>query len=134
MDFNSIIQTGMLLAAVITIIVSYLNSREQNRLMLYAEYTRRYQDIILNMPDCVYDGLPIMYSQTERYMRLYFDLCSEEFHLWKGGAIPNSEWKLWKEGMQMETKKDIYIMSWDKLKTYYAPPFIDFFDTEVIKK
>lgn len=100
---------------------------------MFAEYTRRYQDIVLNMPDCIFDGLPIMYDKAERYMRLYFDLCSEEFYLWKAGAIPSSVWMLWKEGMVMETRKDIYMMAWEKLREYYNAPFITFFETEVIE-
>jgi len=55
---------------------------------MFAEYTRRYQDIFLNMSDDIYDGTAKVDTRTKRYMRLYFDLCSEEYQLWKGNVVP----------------------------------------------
>lgn len=63
-----------------------------NRFNLFIEYTRRYQEIILNL-----------YSNPEKkaeYIRLYFDLCSEEYYLHKEGMIDDYIWNLWVDGMR----------------------------------
>lgn len=55
----------MLIASTAAIIVSAILSRqsikasmdmvrEQNQIQMFAEYTRRYQDVIMNMPKSVY--------------------------------------------------------------------------------
>lgn len=68
---------------------------------MFAEYTRRYQDIFMNMPDDIYNGTAKIDTRTKRHMRLYFDLCSEEFHLWQNKEVPDEEWNLWVEGIQI---------------------------------
>lgn len=56
---------------------------------MFAEYTRRYQEIILQMPDEIYLDTEIVNAHTLKYMSLYFNLCSEESHLWESGIIPS---------------------------------------------
>lgn len=85
------IQMGLLVAALITIFVSsYWSSKtiketqkhakRQYEFQFFAEYTRRYQDIILHMPDNDKD------PRWLKYVQLYFDLCSEEYHLHEEGV------------------------------------------------
>ena len=38
-------------------------------------------------------------DKTMRYMRSYFDLCSEEYDLWQAGYIEERIWNNWKEGI-----------------------------------
>ena len=56
MELANIIQLGILIVAVAAIIYTQINANKQNRLQMYAEYTRRYQDIFLKMPDDIIDG------------------------------------------------------------------------------
>ena len=51
MEIDNYIQAGMLLVAIIAIVFSQWSDRKQRKLQMYAEYTRRYQDIFMNMPD-----------------------------------------------------------------------------------
>lgn len=132
MNLDSYIQMGMLLVAVITIICSQINERKQSKLMMFAEYTRRYQDIFLSMPDDIYSGNAPVDARTKKYMRLYFDLCSEEYHLWVQGVIPNKTWDIWKEGMQIAVHHQIYRKSWDAIKREYSEEFWKYFEREVI--
>lgn len=129
---GDIIQLGMLLIAVITIICTQRIANKQNRLQMFAEYTRRYQEIFLNMPDDIYNGAATVDARTKKYMRLYFDLCSEEYHLWKDKAIPDNVWNLWVEGMQIACNHRIYKNSWDAIKGEYSREFWLYFERNVI--
>lgn len=88
-----------------TIVISMRQNKNANEIALtqsrndfYAEYTRRYQDIILAMPDAVFEGTAKAEGATLKYMQLYFDLCSEEYHLHQNGLVPDNVWDNWKEG------------------------------------
>lgn len=59
--------------------------KKQLQLNFFADYTKRYQEIILNFPENIneknfqIDNLDAeIKNKTLRYMRAYFDLCSEE--------------------------------------------------------
>lgn len=91
------IQMGLLVAALITIFVSsYWSSKtiketqkrakKQYEFQFFAEYTKRYQDLILQMPKDI-DTSSIYNKDIDVYMRLYFDLCSEEYYLHSEGVI-----------------------------------------------
>ena len=71
-------------------------------------------------------------SRTLKYMSLYFDLCSEEYHLWRTGVVPQYIWTLWKDGMRITMRKEIYRHSWAALKQNYYTEFSSFFEHEVI--
>ena len=65
-------------------------NNKNTRLAFFSEYTKRYQDIILNFPENIiddnfkFDSLSkVERDKTMRYMRVYFDLCSEEYFLYK---------------------------------------------------
>ena len=70
----------------------------QTKKMFFAEYTKRYQEIIINMPDNVFAGTAPINDTTLKYMRLYYDLCSEEFHLYNEGLVPKDVWDNWVGG------------------------------------
>lgn len=122
----------MLLVAVATLVYSLYQDRKQRQLQFFSEYTRRYQDILLNMPDEVFEGRAKAEGRVLKYMRLYFDLCSEEYHLWKQGNVPDDVWKLWKEGMQITVKQTVYSHSWKFLAVHYSQEFCSFFNHEII--
>lgn len=132
MSIDNLIQIGMLFVAVMAIISTQINEQKQRKFALYAEYTRRYQDLFLCMPDDVYNGSAKIDSRTIKYMRLYFDLCSEEYHLWKQNGISDKTWELWREGMQIATNHDVYRRSWDAIKGEYSQEFWLYFEREVI--
>lgn len=132
MSISDIIQIGILLVAVVAILCSHLNERKQRKLQLFSEYTRRYQDIFLNMPDDIYSGEVPINDRTKRYLRLYFDLCSEEYHLWQDGVIPSKVWDLWIDGMRIAVNHTIYKKSWISLRDEYNEDFKSFFETDII--
>ena len=56
MELANIIQLGILIVAVAAIICNQIIANKQNKLQMYAEYTKRYQDIFLKMLDDIIDG------------------------------------------------------------------------------
>lgn len=138
------IQLCMLLVAAIAV---YFSSRDTNKAIkesaksalaqsqaqLFAEYTRRYQEIILRTPDSIYNRIAAPTDENvKRYMRLYFDLCSEEYYLHNKGVISDGVWNMWQDGMRLNMKKNIYVASWRILRGEYNKPFQDHFEKEVM--
>ena len=103
---------------------------KQARESFFAEYTRRYQEIILNTPD------DKNHPQWSRFVLLYFDLCSEEFHLNNKGLIDEHVWRLWQEGMKQMMKNPDYRMAWktQSTKHYYNTDFVAFMHNIIIGK
>ena len=84
-------------------------AKQQFQFQFFAEYTKRYQDLVLKMSERNYDT----------YMRLYFDLCSEEYYLHSQGVIDDFVWGLWTEGIKIEMNKQEYKTAWKALGGYY---------------
>ena len=134
MKIEILLQTGMFLVAVVTVVYTQYKDRLQNKILMFSEYTRRYQEILINMPQSIFDGTGEMDAKAKMYMRLYFDLCSEEYHLWEKGMIPNQVWEMWKEGMQITTNRPVYKTAWEELSGEYNNGFKSYFNNEVIGK
>ncbi|EHZ2575512.1 hypothetical protein K5N30_004442 [Vibrio parahaemolyticus] len=138
-DWGNAIALG---AAIISIVALGFQSRatkkqlelqtKQLKLQNYMEYTKRYQEIILNFPESVnerdfmLESLPEeVRDKTMRYMRVYFDLCFEEFGLHKRNMIDDETWSVWEGGMKFAFSKPAFIQAWDviKLDTHYNESF-----------
>lgn len=94
----------------------------QMKQTFFSEYTKRYQNIILNFPETInredfkYEKLDDdAKNKTMRYMRVYFDLCSEEFFLFKHGHLDEKVWKEWQSGMAYAFKKPAFKLAWEKI-------------------
>jgi|TARA_R100000789_G_C2943013_1_gene132660 hypothetical protein len=105
---------------------------KQLKLNFFTEYTRRYQEIILNLPENINDGDfdfnsldEDVKNKTLRYMRAYFDLSSEEYDLYKSGYLDKKIWENWEEGIKYAMSKTAFIKAWEiiKLDTIYYSEF-----------
>lgn len=119
------IQLGICIISLVTAIVSCIaivNTRKmakkQYQFQFFAEYTKRYQDLILQMPDNL-DTSSIDNKNVDTFMRLYFNLCSEEYYLHSKGVIDEKVWGLWVDGIRTAMSKQQYKASWKSLGTYY---------------
>lgn len=103
---------------------------KQSQEQFFAEYTRRYHDIISKMPNNENN------SEYLKYLRLYFDLCNEEFHLHKKGLIDEDVWKSWVERMQDDMKCESFRNVWQNHlgQYYYDKDFIPFMNHEIMKQ
>lgn len=146
METSDWIQIGILVVAMITVFCSCFYSNKaikvstksalaQSQAQLYAEYTHRYQELILKMPISIYRGIAKFDDENIiQFMRMYFDLCSEEHYLHDKGIILQDVWDMWKDGMKLNMEKDIYLTSWKMLRGEYNESFQYDFEHEIINK
>ena len=67
-------------------------------------------------------------DKTLRYMRAYFDLCSEEYFLHGQGKIGDNTWNEWQSGIKYAFSKTAFKKGWNivKFDTGYYPAFVSF--------
>ena len=123
MKTSDIIQLGIMLLTAGALFFMIWNFRKQLQLNFFAEYTKRYQEIFLNFPESInqedFDFEKLSEgerSKTLRYMRVYFDLCSEEYFLWKSGYIDKKTWKEWESGIKYAFSKIAFRLGWARVK------------------
>ena len=87
----------------------------------FGDYTGRYQEIILNLPldisspDYDLGGLePDEREKVMKWMRVYFDLCAEEYLLFRRGLIDREVWDDWLGGMKVTYKRPAFTEAWDE--------------------
>jgi len=137
----------MLIASTAAIIVSACMSRksilaslkmvkEQNQIQMFAEYTKRFQEIIMNMPKSVYEDCDEVNDDVLRYMQLYFNLCSEEYDLWTKDAISPDVWEKWLSGIKLTMNRPVYRKAWSLEKENYSmnTVFVEFLDACIDNK
>jgi len=126
---------SLLITTIISIYQIHKTSREAmrlNRISIFAEYTKRYQDIILNMPPDLISIDEKEETETTKYLRLYFDLCSEEYHLYTENLVPEEIWGNWCDGMKGRMKRPIFLSGWQDLQCEYNTGFVEFMNTRII--
>ena len=149
MDIANWIQSiGILITLTSLIIVVMHNRRQlqifndQLKLNFFSDYTKRYQEIILNLPDNIsqpdFDYAKLRNeerSKTMRYMRAYFDLCSEEYDLWRAGYVHDRIWHNWKQGIEFAFSKKAVIEAWKESSgdSMYYPEFSKWINSIIIK-
>jgi len=124
--------TSMLITA-IALWFTISSFKKQMQLTFFADYTKRYQEIIINLPENIndrefnYDDLDTKTkNKTLKYMRAYFDLCSEEYHLWVNGNIDKDVWKEWKSGIESSFKISAFNEAWNIINKKDYPDFNKF--------
>ncbi len=90
----------------------------QRTLRHFSEYTKRYQDIILQFPqDINRRGFVLTdredYGQRIRRMHAYFDLCFEQWYLYRKRLINAKVWRPWKEGMTTAMSRKVFQQAWE---------------------
>lgn len=115
---------------------------EQTKQMFFADYTKRYQEIILHFPENINEDNFVMkklksdvYEQTMRYMRVYFDLCYEEYFLHKKNYIDEDVWNNWKDGMESSFSKPAFKQAWNLVvkDSVFYKDFKRFVEKELLK-
>jgi len=94
---------------------------QQLTLQHFSDYTKRYQEIILNFPEDINSETFVLngrddYSKTMRYLRAYLDLCYEEWYLNDRALIDNDIWNIWKGGMETAFSKAAFRQAWDVIR------------------
>lgn len=134
-DITAISSITATVIMAIALFITVYHFKKQLQLTFFAEYTKRYQEIILNFPENIneenfdFDSLtPETRAKTLRYMRAYFDLCSEEYYLYKANNLDKATWKEWESGIKFALSKVAFTAAWNQLQfdTIYYPSFSEF--------
>lgn len=144
-DMTDMIAIGALFISSLSLVISLLGvilegKRNQKQIIVtnISEYTKRYQDIILNLPRSVLDDDFNLNEFEEeekfkilRYMWIYFDLCFEEYTLFELKLIDKEVWKLWKLGIKSSLKRSAFEQSWHVISqnTSYNSKFRSFMES-----
>ena len=126
MNISEIIQISAIALSAIGIIIAISGNKSQlkifNRqlkLNFFSEYTRRYQELVLDFPEYINDSNFEYETLGEEekgkiigHMRAYFNLCSEEFHLYKDNCLDKNVWGVWEKGITHTMAKKAFIDSW----------------------
>ena len=127
------------LVAIGALVYQSHSTRKQIKLQNFVEYTKRYQEIILNFPeginrkDFVIENIKdeAEKNKTMRYMRAYIDLCFEEHTLYKKDFIDDDLWSIWEGGMKSAFSKPAFKQAWAAIRkdTQYGEEFMKFADS-----
>ena len=134
MERAEIIQAVIMLTGIVALCFTIYQFVRQLRLSLFEKYTARYQHIMEIMPEYVLKGNPLPEENNEdaiRAIRLYIDLCSEEFYLYQHKYLDEAVWKEWKEGMKnMFNNSSVQSVFEDNYQKDYKD-FAEFIDKEI---
>jgi hypothetical protein len=135
---GNLISSATALVAIAGLIYQSHATRKQIKLQNFIEYTKRYQEIILNFPEGINRGDFVIkeispkpeQDKTMRYMRAYIDLCFEEHTLHKKGFIDDDLWSIWEGGMKAAFSKPAFKQAWKAIRedTEFGKEFKAFAD------
>lgn len=130
---GSLVATG-------AVVYSLIVLRNQLRLQVFLEYTRRFDEI--EFPDGAFaDPWPSLSKRrarkAERAFRKYFDLCSQEWWLHQSGKIEGRVWEVWSRGMADIVTTPGGHHAWQTIRPEYQnvyPGFASFIDEFLVSK
>ena len=141
LTFSEAIDLATLVAAVVGLIFVWWQIRqvkEQLFLQHFADYTKRYQEIILQFPESINEpsfdvALPEHRDKVMRQMRAYTDLCFEEWFLNQNFRLHPKIWQTWDAGMTTAFSKRAFRDGWSAIKkdTAYCSAFQSHIDEKV---
>jgi hypothetical protein len=112
----------------LAIVAGLKSVRDQLRVAIFLEYTKRYARIMQNMPFEAREpgGHYRLASQSkdERHriltvFREYLNMCSEEWWLHNQSRIDKATWEIWKRGMQDTASFPFFRDAWEELRSEY---------------
>ena len=130
---GSLVATG-------AVVYSLIVLRNQLRLQVFLEYTRRFDEI--EFPEGAFaDPWPRLTKKrarkAERAFRKYFDLCSQEWWLHQSGKIESRVWEVWARGMADIVATAGGRHAWQAIRPEYQnvfPGFASFIDDFLVIK
>ena len=135
MDLANAIAVAAVVVALLALIWQAREASRQARLLTFTSYTERYQQIMLNLPSDIesesFDVGALDDGEREvtlRWLRAYYDLCSEEHHLWNLRWVDRRVWNLWSAGMRDSMRRPAFKFAWRQLQAfqYYPKEFGEF--------
>ena len=128
--------TGVATAvAAVLVILQLRELNKQAKLSHFSDYTKRFNDIVVNLPEDVMRMDFVLAGRADRdhimrTLRRYFDLSFEEWFLHQRGLIAKDIWQLWEMGIRAGCGKPAIQQAWAVIKTdtTFGPAFVVFID------
>jgi len=129
------IAVGSVAVALAALAYQVWQERKSQHLQMFTEYTRRYQEIMLQFPSDVLSSGFVLSDVEDcereriiRYMRAYFDLCSEEYYLNVERILKRDVWDLWESGMRYGFSRPAFQQAWEVLQKdkYYFDEYASY--------
>ena len=131
-DLLAIIEGAGVLVAFIALVVGIFLDKRQNNLSFYEQYTDRYVHIMEELPEefflCKKLTDSKQKSKINHYIRIYIDLCSEQYFLRKKKYVRRTVWKEWNEGISVMFKNQFVRDFWMQNEEYYKNEYGKFFE------
>ena len=108
--------------------VTIRGMRDQLWLLTFSEYTRRYAEVVRDLPsegrrpDSSFDIQVIGDAERGRILnsaRAYLNLASEEFFLHSRGRIDDETWSIWRTGIEQTVRLPWLRGAWAELEPEY---------------
>jgi hypothetical protein len=137
MNITEIISLTAVVVAILALGWQIRTSNKQSKMQTFLTYTERYQEIVLNLPIGMESedfSIENFDEKTQekilKWLRAYFDLCSEEYYLKNNRLIDKEAWRLWESGMKDSLKKPAFIQSWRIIQTnkYFHKDFAGYIE------
>lgn len=138
-EWVQIISTSFLITSIAAAFYfSYKTLREiRNQLWIstFSDYTKRYSEIICQLPDAASDPKNSLLADISKIdkdklmglMRAYYDLCSEEYYLYTHGKLDSDTWALWEKGLVFTIRLPTFRDAWKTIKMEgYDEDFISY--------
>ncbi len=128
--------------AIFTLVYQLYIHNKQLKMQTFFHYTERYQNILINLPiDIESNNFQLNSLKKEekeeilKWLRAYFDLCSEEYYLYNRKLIDDSAWTLWHAGIKISLQKSAFRDGWNEIQKndYYNLDFATYIES-IIKK
>lgn len=129
MTITDFAQLGVLALTAIAVYVTLKGLRDQLWLQTFTEYTRRYNELMDELPEAARLAAPQWQEHQltqgeglalDRAFRRYMHLCSEEYFLHLRGRIDRQTWDIWRDGMQTTMALPSFRGCWDRVGATYA--------------
>ena len=132
-DWIAVVGIVISLATLLVSIILQLRMlNRQIRQANFSELTRRYHEIFLPIP-VAFDVTAKLDDQSERdkllqHLRAYFNLCSEEYHLYREGFVDTKVWRIWERNFQLAFQRPIVREAWAVVRkqSCYDEGFLEF--------
>ncbi|HRI59499.1 MAG TPA: hypothetical protein PK228_07240 [Saprospiraceae bacterium] len=119
--------------------LNWWENRRNHRLTFFAEYTKRYQEIMIALP---FEAFKKDFDVTKlnevsqkkilAQMLAYFSLCSEEYDLKNEGFVKDRIWNNWAEGITANLQKPAFQWGWEQVKNEFIffPDFLEWVEKQ----
>ena len=128
-----------MLTGIIALVVSACQVKQQLKFSLFEKYTARYSQIMQSMPEEFFKEDISVLTKDKRdainhCIRLYLDLCSEEYYLHEQKRVDHDVWCEWEGGIRAAFDNPLVSLFWNKnYDTYHYAyeNFCKFIENEI---